>query len=178
MCNATQRSAHAASDTASQLSGFTLTLGRLVRMGAYATLAPSSGGLCRRGSHAASPRAMPAGLANGARARGYVPMAEVRKHATVEDGWSVINGVVYNVTPYLRFHPGGAKIMKLALGKDATALFTKYHAWVNVQALLSRCVVGLLEKKGGGGAAMAAIGEAPDATSTTSTTTSSGTTAQ
>jgi cytochrome b involved in lipid metabolism len=87
------------------------------------------------------------------RMRGFVPMSEVRKHATEEDGWTVVHGVVYNISPYLRFHPGGAKILRLSLGKDATALFKKYHAWVNVQALLARCVVGLLERGGGGGSA-------------------------
>ena len=73
-------------------------------------------------------------------------MKEVRQHNTMEDGWSVINGVVYNVTPYVRFHPGGAAILKAAMGKDATQLFHKYHSWVNVAALMDRCTIGLLDK--------------------------------
>lgn len=73
-------------------------------------------------------------------------MDEVRQHRTLEDGWSVINGVVYNMTPYVRFHPGGAAILKATMGKDATKLFYKYHAWVNVSAMMDRCVVGMLEK--------------------------------
>lgn len=74
-------------------------------------------------------------------------MDEVKQHNTEQDGWTVIKGIVYNVSPYLRFHPGGAKIMKLSLGKDSTVLFNKYHPWVNVAALMDRCVVGLLERK-------------------------------
>lgn len=74
-------------------------------------------------------------------------MEEVKHHNTEEDGWTVIKGIVYNISPYLRFHPGGAKILKVSLGKDSTTLFNKYHPWVNVTALMDRCVVGLLERK-------------------------------
>ena len=76
-----------------------------------------------------------------------VSMDEVQHHNTLEDGWCVVRGVVYNLTPYVRFHPGGADILKAAVGKDATALFNKYHQWVNVAALMDRCVVGMLEQK-------------------------------
>ena len=31
-------------------------------------------------------------------------------------------------------------------GKDATALFNKYHQWVNYESMLSACVVGKLVK--------------------------------
>jgi len=48
------------------------------------------------------------------------------------------------VTPYLRFHPGGAAWLLKGAGRDAGALFDKYHAWVNADMLLSACLVGLL----------------------------------
>ena len=32
----------------------------------------------------------------------------------------------------------------LGAGKDATALFNKYHRWVNVDMMMSSCLVGLL----------------------------------
>jgi len=51
---------------------------------------------------------------------------------------------VYNVTPYQRFHPGGAAWLLKGAGRDAGALFDKYHAWVNADMLLSACLVGLL----------------------------------
>ena len=78
--------------------------------------------------------------------RKEITMEEVAAHNTVEDGWTVVRGKVYNLSPYLRYHPGGAKILKLALGKDCTNLFNKYHAWVNVDMLLEKCLVGFLEK--------------------------------
>ncbi|KAG2438980.1 hypothetical protein HYH02_010772 [Chlamydomonas schloesseri] len=56
----------------------------------------------------------------------------------------VLRGKVYNISPYLRFHPGGVPILMKAAGKDGTALFMKYHSWVNADALLEKCLVGLL----------------------------------
>ncbi|KAG2500659.1 hypothetical protein HYH03_001425 [Edaphochlamys debaryana] len=75
-----------------------------------------------------------------------ISLAEVAQHKTADDAWMVLRGKVYNVTPYLRFHPGGPEILVKAAGKDATALFTKFHAWVNADALLDKCLVGLLAK--------------------------------
>ena len=51
---------------------------------------------------------------------------------------------VYNVTPYLRFHPGGADWLMQGAGRDAGLLFNKYHAWVNADMLMSACLVGML----------------------------------
>lgn len=51
---------------------------------------------------------------------------------------------VYNVTPYLKFHPGGVDYLMLGAGKDATALFNKYHWWVNIDMMMNSCLVGLL----------------------------------
>jgi cytochrome b involved in lipid metabolism len=46
----------------------------------------------------------------------------------------------------MNFHPGGKKILMPALGKDATKLFDKYHRWVNVEFMLAKCMVGMLEQ--------------------------------
>ncbi len=56
----------------------------------------------------------------------------------------MLRGKVYNISPYLRFHPGGVPILMKAAGKDGTTLFMKYHSWVNADALLEKCLVGLL----------------------------------
>lgn len=69
---------------------------------------------------------------------------ELKQHKTREDCWTSINGKVFNITPYVNFHPGGvSEIMKCA-GRDGTALFNKYHSWVNADRMLSNCCVGLL----------------------------------
>jgi len=73
---------------------------------------------------------------------------EVRKHNTPEDAWMVLRGKVYNVTPYLRYHPGGVDTILKAAGTDGTALFDKFHAWVNEAGILAACCVGRLAKAG------------------------------
>jgi len=37
-----------------------------------------------------------------------IPIAEVKQHCTEEDAWTVLRGCVYNISPYIRFHPGGS----------------------------------------------------------------------
>ena len=49
------------------------------------------------------------------------------------------------MTPYIRFHPGGVKHIMMGAGCDATALFNNYHAWVNIDFMLAKCLVGLAE---------------------------------
>lgn len=67
---------------------------------------------------------------------------ELGRHNTEADAWTVIRGKVYNITPYLKFHPGGVQdVMKVA-GRDGTKLFTYTHAWVNVDHMLAKCMVG------------------------------------
>ncbi|RCK60911.1 Cytochrome b5 reductase 4 [Candida viswanathii] len=71
---------------------------------------------------------------------------ELKKHRTRDDCWTCINGKVFNITPYVDFHPGGVdEIMKCA-GRDGTALFNKYHSWVNADRMLENCIVGVFTK--------------------------------
>ncbi|KAF2751902.1 hypothetical protein M011DRAFT_491404 [Sporormia fimetaria CBS 119925] len=58
--------------------------------------------------------------------------------------WSVYQGRVYNITPYLPFHPGGEGELRRAAGKDGTKLFMEVHPWVNWENMLGECVVGIL----------------------------------
>eukprot|EP01024_Parvocaulis_polyphysoides_P013108 TRINITY_DN15055_c0_g2_i1.p2 TRINITY_DN15055_c0_g2~~TRINITY_DN15055_c0_g2_i1.p2 ORF type:complete len:184 (-),score=23.49 TRINITY_DN15055_c0_g2_i1:507-1058(-) len=87
-----------------------------------------------------------AGL-NGGHIRRNISMEEVRQHRTEQDGWIVVRGKVYNIVPYLKFHPGGVKILKPMLGRDGTSLFNKYHPWVNVDALLEKLFIGLVDQQ-------------------------------
>jgi cytochrome b involved in lipid metabolism len=54
--------------------------------------------------------------------------AEVLKHSTGNDCWSVINGEVYDLTSYVTSHPGGAALIKAICGKDGSASFAGQHA--------------------------------------------------
>jgi cytochrome b involved in lipid metabolism len=38
----------------------------------------------------------------------------------------VFNGKVYNITPYLPFHPGGEDELMRVAGRDGTKLFSAY----------------------------------------------------
>lgn len=80
-------------------------------------------------------------------------MAEVKKHSTRTDAWTALNNTVYDITPYLEYHPGGIPILMSAAGRDSTALFEKYHPWVNAESMLERCVVGYLAETAADGKA-------------------------
>ncbi|KAI9003145.1 cytochrome b5-like heme/steroid binding domain-containing protein [Gaertneriomyces semiglobifer] len=71
-------------------------------------------------------------------------LSDVAQHRSRDDLWMAICGKVYNVTSYLKFHPGGAGQLMRGAGKDATELFMKVHPWVNVDTLLDKCLVGFL----------------------------------
>lgn len=53
-----------------------------------------------------------------------VTRAEVAEHASSNDCWTIINNNAYNITGYIKDHPGGEEIVLRACGKDATAQFT------------------------------------------------------
>jgi cytochrome b involved in lipid metabolism len=81
---------------------------------------------------------------NGGPVRKDITMQEVKQHNKLDDAWMVLDGRIYNIGPYLRYHPGGIDILLKAAGKDGSALFKKYHAWVNGHALMEKCLVGFL----------------------------------
>ncbi|CAN0457521.1 unnamed protein product, partial [Laminaria digitata] len=56
---------------------------------------------------------------------------------------------VYNLTPFLHYHPGGVPEIMKGAGRDCTALFDKYHPWVNFDTLVGNLYIGPLvtEKK-------------------------------
>lgn len=62
--------------------------------------------------------------------------------------WSSWQGKVYNITPYVDFHPGGGpEIMKCA-GRDGEKLFMEIHPWVNWENMLGACLVGVMVPEG------------------------------
>jgi len=58
--------------------------------------------------------------------------------------WAAFRGRVYNISPYIPFHPGGEAQIRRAAGKDAEKLFNEVHAWVNWEGMLGACCVGIL----------------------------------
>jgi len=52
---------------------------------------------------------------------------EVSRHTAKDDTWLLIDGKVYDVTPFLGLHPGGGQLIVEAAGQDATSLFERTH---------------------------------------------------
>lgn len=55
-------------------------------------------------------------------------MEEVEKHDSAESAWFVYHGKVYDATPFLKDHPGGADSILLVAGTDATEDFDAIHS--------------------------------------------------
>ncbi|KAK4937810.1 hypothetical protein LTR10_021613 [Elasticomyces elasticus] len=64
------------------------------------------------------------------------------------DAWTVYQGKVYNITPYVPFHPGGKGEILRGAGKDSVQLFMEVHPWVNWDGMLSECLIGILVNDG------------------------------
>lgn len=64
------------------------------------------------------------------------------------DVWTSYQGKVYNITPYVPFHPGGKGELLRGAGKDSANLFLEVHPWVNWDAILGECLVGILVAEG------------------------------
>ncbi len=66
--------------------------------------------------------------ATGTPEAGTLTAAEVLKHSSGTDCWSVIKGEVYDLTAYVKDHPGGANLIKAICGKDGSSSFASQHA--------------------------------------------------
>lgn len=65
-----------------------------------------------------------------------------------KDAWTVFGGRVYNITPYLPFHPGGEPELLRVAGRDGTRLFGEIHPWVNYEGMLASSLIGMLVEEG------------------------------
>ncbi|XP_078225816.1 cytochrome b5 reductase 4 isoform X13 [Callithrix jacchus] len=81
---------------------------------------------------------------------------ELKKHNKKDDCWVCIRGIisarfdigfVYNVSPYMEYHPGGEDELMRAAGSDGTELFDQVHRWVNYESMLKECLVGRMAVK-------------------------------
>ncbi len=68
------------------------------------------------------------------------------------DAWTALNGRVYNISPYLPFHPGGEPELLRCAGRDGSRLFGEVHPWVNYETMLASCLVGILVDEADGAA--------------------------
>ncbi len=68
-----------------------------------------------------TPEATSSGEQNGI----VVPLTrqELAKHASADDCWLLIDGLIYDVTAFAPTHPGEAEVIHQNCGKDASAAF-------------------------------------------------------
>ncbi|KAI7900653.1 uncharacterized protein BX663DRAFT_458378 [Cokeromyces recurvatus] len=73
-------------------------------------------------------------------------LEEVAKHATEDDCWIVLNGLVYDCTPFLNEHPGGAQSIVLAAGTDCTDEFFAIHSEKAIN-MLKKYLIGEVQQE-------------------------------
>jgi len=67
-----------------------------------------------------------------AESKRYISQEELRKHDHPGDLWISIQGKIYDVSDWLKDHPGGDLPLLSLAGRDATDAFVAYHpgtAW-------------------------------------------------
>ena len=69
--------------------------------------------------------------------------SEVAKHNTREDLWVIVDDTVYDMTAFLRRHPGGDAPLRYA-GADASAVFGRVHETGVLEKFGTKLVVGKL----------------------------------
>lgn len=72
-------------------------------------------------------------------------MEEVSRHKSSGDAWVVIDGEVFDVSRFARFHPGGRVVLQNATGGDATELFKRYHDASVLRKYRTKLKIGVIE---------------------------------
>ncbi|KAJ5204195.1 cytochrome b5 reductase [Penicillium cinerascens] len=70
---------------------------------------------------------------------------EVAKHKTKNDLWIVVHGKVYNVTEYVRDHPGGADVLCDVAGTDATAAYEDVGHSEDADEIMKTYLIGTMK---------------------------------
>ncbi|KAJ4987693.1 NADH-cytochrome b5 reductase 1-like protein 2 [Stagonosporopsis vannaccii] len=68
---------------------------------------------------------------------------DVAAHSTRDDLWVIIQGKVYNVTEYVRDHPGGADVLIDVAGKDATEEYADVGHSEDADEILNSYLIGI-----------------------------------
>ena len=69
---------------------------------------------------------------NGQSNKRLISMSEVKQHQTEGAMWTVLKGHVYNIYPYMNFHPGGMDLFLLSLSFYGFIFLASYpHPVIN-----------------------------------------------
>jgi len=72
-------------------------------------------------------------------------MAEVARHNQLDDCWIVIDDIIYDVSKFIKMHPGGEQVLLKETGKEVTELFKLYHNPGVLQKYGSKLRIGTLD---------------------------------
>jgi fatty acid desaturase len=56
-----------------------------------------------------------------------ISRAETLRHNTINDCWLIIHNYIYDLTEFIKLHPGGSEILLTRAGEDATSFFISKH---------------------------------------------------
>lgn len=74
----------------------------------------------------------------------FYTQAEVRQHNTRDDCWVIVDGKVYNVTTWIKVHPGGELLILDIAGMDITDPFLVNHLPFVREKILPKFQVGFV----------------------------------
>ena len=70
---------------------------------------------------------------------------ELAKHNKPDDCWCAYEGEVYDMTTYIKKHPGGQKPILACAGGDMTEVYKKHHAYLSIN-IIAQLKVGVLDE--------------------------------
>ncbi len=83
---------------------------------------------------------------NNSASNNYFSLSDVSKHADSTSCWTAINGQVYDVTFWIKQHPGGERAILGLCGKDGSSAFDRKHGGqARPESELAKFVIGKLK---------------------------------
>lgn len=79
---------------------------------------------------------------NGVRLQSVYTWEEIKEHDSRTDKWIVVNQKVYDISNFMKRHPGGARVIGAYGGQDATV-----GQFINIKSCFCVCFKITSEKK-------------------------------
>lgn len=74
----------------------------------------------------------------------HYTVEEVKEHSNAKSCWIIIRDGVYDVTYFLKNHPGGPNILLEHAGTDVTTMFRWFAHSKNARAMMEKYKIGKL----------------------------------